>query len=402
MSTFFYRALAADGKVQAGTLTSDDGRMAARELQRQGLTPVYIGASKPVAWSLSMPKRKGRRLQDVLHFTEETATLLNAGIPIDRGLSIVADMTEHPEFRGIVNEVLRSIRSGKSFAESLGEHPEYFSELYISMIRAGEVSGSLALVMDRLATFEHARDELRGYIVSSLTYPALLIAVACISIFIILRYVVPRFAEAFDQSSIQMPLPMQMLMNVSDGIKTFGVPAALLVLIGVVAFRIYIKNPQGRLKWDKIKLRVPLLGDALRKADTARFARAMATLVGNGVPLVQSLTITKGILGNRILSSALEPVSQGVKRGEGLSVPFKRTGVFPTLAGHLLTVGEETGHLDRMFDRMADIYDKDTREAVKRFTALFEPIVILIMGVIVGAMILSIMLAITSINQIGL
>ena len=402
MSTFFYRAVAANGKVQTGTVAGDDGRMAARELQRQGLTPVYIGASKQVNWSLNVPKWKSGRLQDVLHFTEETATLLNAGIPIDRGLSIVAEMTERPEFRGVVNEVLRSIRSGNSFAESLGEHPAYFSELYISMIRAGEVSGSLALVMDRLALFERARDELRGYIVSSLTYPALLIVVACTSIFIILRYVVPRFAEAFDQSSIQMPLPMQMLMNVSDGIKTFGIPAGLLVVIGIIAFRVYIKNPAGRLEWDKLKLRVPLLGDALRKADTARFARAMATLVGNGVPLVQSLTITKGILGNRVLSGALEPISQGVKRGEGLSVPFKKSGVFPTLAGHLLTVGEETGHLDRMFDRMADIYDKDTREAIKRFTALFEPIVILIMGIIVGAMILSIMLAITSINQIGL
>ncbi|MDA1311712.1 MAG: type II secretion system F family protein [Acidobacteria bacterium] len=402
MSTFFYRAIGTNGKVQTGTVAGDDGRMAARELQRQGLTPVYIGASKQVTWSLNIPKWKSGRLQDVLHFTEETATLLNAGIPIDRGLSIVAEMTERPEFRGVVNEVLRSIRSGKSFAESLAEHPAYFSELYISMIRAGEVSGSLALVMDRLALFERARDELRGYIVSSLTYPALLIVVACTSIFIILRYVVPRFAEAFDQSSIQMPLPMQMLMNVSDAIKTFGIPAGLLVVIGIIAFRVYIKNPVGRLEWDKLKLRVPLLGDALRKADTARFARAMATLVGNGVGLVQSLTITKGILGNRVLSGALEPIGQGVKRGEGLSAPFKKSGVFPTLAGHLLTVGEETGHLDRMFDRMADIYDKDTREAIKRFTALFEPIVILIMGIVVGAMILSIMLAITSINQIGL
>lgn len=402
MSTFFYRAIGTNGKVQTGTVAGDDGRMAARELQRQGLTPVYIGASKQVTWSLNIPKWKSGRLQDVLHFTEETATLLNAGIPIDRGLSIVAEMTERPEFRGVVNEVLRSIRSGKSFAESLAEHPAYFSELYISMIRAGEVSGSLALVMDRLALFERARDELRGYIVSSLTYPALLIVVACTSIFIILRYVVPRFAEAFDQSSIQMPLPMQMLMNVSDAIKTFGIPVGLLMVIGIIAFRVYIKNPVGRLKWDKLKLRVPLLGDALRKADTARFARAMATLVGNGVGLVQSLTITKGILGNRVLSGALEPISQGVKRGEGLSAPFKKSGVFPTLAGHLMTVGEETGHLDRMFDRMADIYDKDTREAIKRFTALFEPIVILIMGIVVGAMILSIMLAITSINQIGL
>ena len=402
MSTFFYRALAPDGKVQTGTLASEDGRLAARELQRQGLTPVYVGTSKPANWSFALPKWGGRRLQDVLRFTEGTATLLNAGVPIDRGLSIVGEMTERPEFRTIVGEILRSIRSGKSFAESLAEHEEHFSELYVSMIRAGEVSGSLALVMDRLAAFERARDELRRYIISSLTYPALLILVASGSIFVILRYVVPRFATAFQSSSIEMPLPMQVLMNVSEGIGTYGLPGILLFLLAMVGLRIYIKNPQGRLKWDRLKLRVPLFGEALRKADTARFARAMATLMGNGVPLVQSLTITRGVLGNRILAGALDVIGQGVKRGEGLSTPFKKTGVFPALAGHLLTVGEETGHLDRMFDRMADIYDKDAREAVKRFTALFEPIVILIMGVVVGAMILSIMLAITSINQIGL
>ena len=402
MSTFFYRALAPDGKVQTGTLASEDGRLAARELQRQGLTPVYVGTSKPANWSFALPKWGGGRLQDVLRFTEGTATLLNAGVPIDRGLSIVGEMTERPEFRTIVAEILRSIRSGKSFAESLAEHEEHFSELYVSMIRAGEVSGSLALVMDRLAAFERARDELRRYIISSLTYPALLILVASGSIFVILRYVVPRFAAAFQSSSIEMPLPMQVLMNVSEGIGTYGLPAILLFLLAMVGLRIYIKNPQGRLKWDRLKLRVPLFGEALRKADTARFARAMATLMGNGVPLVQSLTITRGVLGNRILAGALDVIGQGVKRGEGLSTPFKKTGVFPALAGHLLTVGEETGHLDRMFDRMADIYDKDAREAVKRFTALFEPIVILIMGVVVGAMILSIMLAITSINQIGL
>ena len=402
MSTFFYRALAPDGKVQTGTLASEDGRLAARELQRQGLTPVYVGTSKPANWSFALPKWGGGRLQDVLRFTEGTATLLNAGVPIDRGLSIVGEMTERPEFRTIVAEILRSIRSGKSFAESLAEHEEHFSELYVSMIRAGEVSGSLALVMDRLAAFERARDELRRYIISSLTYPALLILVASGSIFVILRYVVPRFAAAFQSSSIEMPLPMQVLMNVSEGIGTYGLPGILLFLLAMVGLRIYIKNPQGRLKWDRLKLRVPLFGEALRKADTARFARAMATLMGNGVPLVQSLTITRGVLGNRILAGALDVIGQGVKRGEGLSTPFKKTGVFPALAGHLLTVGEETGHLDRMFDRMADIYDKDAREAVKRFTALFEPIVILIMGVVVGAMILSIMLAITSINQIGL
>ena len=401
MSTFYYRALNPEGKVRSGTLSSDDGRTAARELRRQGLTPVAVSTSRPRGFSFRLPKFGGARFREVLNFTQESATLLNAGVPLDRTLSIVAELTEKKDFQSIVSEVLRSIRSGKSFADSLGQHPEYFSDLYVNMIRAGEVSGSLAVVLDRLAEFEGARDELRSYIISSLTYPCLLILVASGSIFVLMQFVIPKFAEAFQQSAIEMPGPMKALVTASDAVRTFGIPAILLLILGIVALRYYVRTPAGRLRWDRLQLKVPLLGIALRKADTARFARAMGTLVSNAVPLVQSITIARDILGNRVLSGALEAVAQGVKRGEGLAGPLKRTKVFPTLAGHLLTVGEETGNLDRMFERMADIYDKDTREAVKRFTSLFEPIVIVFMGIIVGAMVLSIMIAITSVNQVG-
>jgi general secretion pathway protein F len=402
MSTYHYKALAADGKTLTGTLAVDDDRSAARELRRQGLTPVFIGTSRPGGLSLKLPQFAKRRSHDVLHFTREIATLLNAGVPLERALTITSEITERPQFRSVIGDLLKSLRGGKSFAESLAAQEGVFSELYVSMVRAGEVSGSLPLVMDRLADFERSRDELRGYIISSLTYPALLTLVGAGSIFVLLRFVIPRFAEAFTTSNIAMPLPMQVLLGVSDFVRTFGWIFFVLLIGAVVGWRMWVRSPEGRLGWDRLRLRIPLLGAALLKADTARFARAMATLVANGVPLVQSIGITKGILTNRVLSQALDPVAQGIKRGEGIAAPLRKTGKFPALAGHLLTVGEETGHLDRMFERMADIYDKDTREAVKRFTALFEPIVILIMGIIVGAMILSIMLAITSVNQLGM
>ena len=398
----YYRALTTNGKVQTGTLPTDDDQAAARELRRLGLTPVFIGTAKPSGFSFQMPRFGGRRSRDVLHFTEEIATLLNAGIPLDRALSITSELTERPQFREALSDITQALRSGKSFADSLGTQPEYFTELYLNMIRAGEVSGALALTMDRLAEFERSRDELRGYIVSSLTYPALLIVVGAGSVFVLLRFVIPRFAEAFTQSNIVMPLPMQVLLTASDIVRTWGVASIVLLVLGIVGLQFYIRTPAGRLAWDSFKLRVPLLGDALLKADTARFARAMGTLVKSAVPLVQALNIARGILGNRVLSTALDAVVLGVKRGEGLAGPLRKTKKFPELAGHLLTVGEETGHLDSMFERMADIYDKDTRDAIKRFTALFEPVVILFMGLIVGAMILSIMLAITSIQQTGL
>lgn len=400
MATFHYKALATDGRTRAGTLVVDDDRAAVRELRRQGLTPVFVGAEKQRSFEFG--KKKQAKASDILHFTQEIATLLNAGVPLDRALEITSELTEKPRFKTVVQDLQRTLRGGKSFGDTLASHPEIFSELYVNMVRAGEVSGSLPTVMDRLAEFERQRDELRGYIISSLTYPALLVLVGSISIFILLKFVIPRFAEAFTSSNIPMPLPMEILLGVSNFVQVFGLPIIGLLIAGGFALRAWTRTAEGRLKWDRFQLSIPVLGQGLLKADVSRFARAMGTLVANTVPLVQAITITKGILANKVLSGALDGVIKGVKRGEGVAGPIKKAGVFPPLAGHLLTVGEETGHLDEMFHRMADIYEKDTREAIKRFTALFEPIVILILGVVVGAMILSVMLAITSINQLGM
>lgn len=400
MATFHYKALATDGRTRAGTLVVDDDRAAVRELRRQGLTPVFVGAEKQRSFEFG--KKKQAKASDILHFTQEIATLLNAGVPLDRALEITSELTEKPRFKTVVQDLQRTLRGGKSFGDTLASHPEIFTELYVNMVRAGEVSGSLPTVMDRLAEFERQRDELRGYIISSLTYPALLVLVGSISIFILLKFVIPRFAEAFTSSNIPMPLPMEILLGVSNFVQVFGLPIIGLLIAGGFALRAWTRTAEGRLKWDRFQLSIPVLGQGLLKADVSRFARAMGTLVANTVPLVQAITITKGILANKVLSGALDGVIKGVKRGEGVAGPIKKAGVFPPLAGHLLTVGEETGHLDEMFHRMADIYEKDTREAIKRFTALFEPIVILILGVVVGAMILSVMLAITSINQLGM
>jgi len=199
-----------------------------------------------------------------------------------------------------------------------------------------------------------------------------------------------------------MPLPTKIMLETSRFVQTWGwIGLAGVLGIGIALYS-YTRTPIGRLWWDTLRLRIPLLGDALRKAETARFARAMATLVANSVPLVQSIGIAGAILNNRRIAGSLEAVAQGVKRGEGIAAPLRRSGQFPPLAGHLLSVGEETGRLDQMFARMAEIYENDTRAAIRRFTALFEPLVILVMGVMVGALILSMLLAITSINEVAI
>jgi general secretion pathway protein F len=402
-TAFHFRAVASDGKVRTGTLSAHSDKLAAAELRKQGLIPVYVGSEqKKAGVELRLPTFDRGKRRDVLFFTQEISTLLNAGVPLDRALGITAELTERSSFRALVLDVLRILKGGKSLADSLSAHPAHFSELYVNMVRAGEASGALSQIFERLAEFERTRDDLRGYIVSSLIYPALLTCVGIGSIFILLNFVVPRFAQIFSDPRMKIPTPTLLMIEASHFLQTWWIPGAL-GLVGVIAvFQVYIHTPAGRLWWDAVRLRLPLLGDALRKAETARFARAMATLVASSVPLVQCIGISRGILNNRRISGSLDSVAEGVKRGEGIAAPLRKAGEFPPLASHLLSVGEETGHLDAMFNRMADIYDNETRSAIRRFTSLFEPLIILVMGVMIGSLILSLLLAITSINDVNI
>ncbi len=402
MLQLHFRAVTPDGRRRTGVLTAPDEAAAARELRRQGLIPLYVGLAPQERRELRLPALRFGRRRDVLFFTQELSTLLNAGVPLDRALSIVAELSERAEFREVVEDVLRALKAGKSLADSFATRPAYFPQIYVNMVRAGEASGSLAPIFERLAEYEKTRDELRSYIVSSLVYPALLTLVGAGSIFVLMYYVVPRFAAAFAASNIRIPAMTQALLDASTLVQAYGLWALAALAAALAAFRVYIGSPAGRYWWDGLQLRLPLLGVALRKAQTAQFARAMGTLIANGVPLVQSIQIARGILTNRRMADALELVAQGVKRGEGVSAPLAATGMFPPLLAHLLTIGEETGRLDVMFLRAAEIYEADTRAAIKRFTSLFEPLIILVMGVAVGALILSMLMAISGINELAM
>lgn len=403
-STFFFRAVASDGKVRTGSLHGDNENLIARELRKQGLTPIYVGvAPKGSALELKLPTfgKAGKR-RDVLFFTQELSTLLNSSVPLDRALTITAELTERASFRFVVLDVLRILKSGKSFGDSLAAHPDYFSDLYTNMVRAGEASGSLAVIFERLSDFERTRDDLRSYIIGSMIYPALLATVGLASVVLLLTFVVPKFASIFTDSTMKMPTPTRIMLQASEILRGYWWIGAGAIVLVFSIWRGYTSTAKGRLWWDRFRLRIPLLGDALLKAETSRFARAMATLVANTVPLVQSIHIAAATLQNKMIAAALGGIAQGVKRGEGIANPMRKAAVFPPLAAHLLAVGEETGRLDHMFARMADIYENDTRASIKRFTAIFEPLVILIMGIVVGSLILSMLLAITSINDVAI
>ncbi len=405
MPEFFYRAVTMAGKPAQGALSRATEKAVARELHRQGLVPVYIGSRRQsAAGGLALPwlGRSRVRSRDRLFFTQELSTLVNSGLPLDRALSICAELTERKALRSVITDVLQELKGGKSLGDSLEGHPEVFSELYRNMIRAGEASGSLDVALERLADLERSSDELRGQLISAMIYPLLLALVATGSILVMMYYVVPRFAQVFSESGMPIPTPTYLLLAASDLLRNYGWIAALALAAVISGARYHVRTPAGRRRWHAWKLKLPVAGDVFRKVETARFARTMATLLANGVPLLQALRIVKGLLGNVVLEDSLTAVAQGVQRGEGLAGPLRKTGAFPPLAGHLLTVGEETGKLDVMFQRMADIYDNDTRAAIKRATALFEPLVILTMGLVVGAMVLSMLLAIVSINDVPL
>jgi general secretion pathway protein F len=402
MNSFHFRAVASDGQIRTGAIHAESERLVAFELRRQGLTPVYVGKEEKKPLDIKLPGFSGGRKRDVLFFTQELSTLLSAGVPLDRALSITAELNERPSFRTLVQNILRTLKGGRTLADSLSTHPAHFSELYINMVRAGEAGGSLAVVFERLSEFERTRDDLRSYIMSSMAYPCLLMLVGAGSILVLMNFVVPRFASVFEQSRIEMPLPTKFLLEGSKFLQNYGGIALAVLVVTVIGVYSYVRTTAGRLWWDTLRLRIPVLGDAMRKAETARFARAMGTLVSHTVPLVQSIGIAGAILNNRRISNSLEAVSQGVKRGEGIAAPMRRAGQFPPLAAHLLAVGEETGRLDQMFVRMADIYESETRTAIRRFTSLFEPLVILAMGLIIGTLILSMLLAIVSMNDVAM
>src|SRR6266700_3025214 len=243
MATFFFRAVASDGKVRSGSLTGDNEKLIARELRKQGLTPIYVGvAPKGASLEIKLPSfGKGRR-KDVLFFTQEISTLLNAGVPLDRALTITGELTERPAFRFVVLDVLRVLKGGRSLADSLATHPDYFSDLYINMVRAGEASGALASIFERLAEFERSRDDLRNFIISSMIYPALLATVGMASIIILITFVVPKFATIFSDPRMKIPVPTQIMLTLSHVVQTYWWMAAAVLIAGFISWQTYTRT----------------------------------------------------------------------------------------------------------------------------------------------------------------
>jgi general secretion pathway protein F len=332
-------------------------------------------------------------------FTRELATLLRAGMPLDRSLQSLASLTENAGLKAIVARVLAQVQEGKSLSKALGEHATIFPPLYVNMVKAGEVGGVIESVLERLADYlessEKARDEIR----SAMAYPLILAVVGAASILILLTYVLPKFTVVFADLGATMPTSTRLVMALSDSIQRFWWVGALFVAGGYAGFRRYTSGTAGRLRYDRWQLTLPILGDLVRKIQVARFARTLGTMLKSGVPLLQSLEIVRAVLSNTVIANAVLAVQKEVREGKGLAQPLERTGVFPALSLQMVAVGEETGRLDDMLMIVSDHFDRDVTNLVSRLMSTLEPAMLLIMGMVTGFIVIAMLSAVFSVNE---
>jgi type II secretion system protein F len=406
MGTFQYTATDRSAKVIRGSMEAADERVVVAWLRANGYYPIKVGqpgASAEARPGLArLPTRfaRGPSAQDVLAFTQQLATLLEAGMELDRSLAILLDLTDNPRFRSILRGILADVQGGSSLADSLAKHPRLFSKLYVNMVKAAEASGVLETILSRLAGFLERSKAVRDEVTSALIYPLLLALVGGAAVVVMMNFVIPRFAQIFADTKQLMPLPTRILLAISTFTTNYWWIFVGVIVVGFMAIRAYLQTEQGRLQWDEWKLKLPLLGGLIREIEVSRFARTFGTLLHGGVPVLAAAAIVKETITNRVISGAMSRLQEGIKRGEGISGPLRATGVFPSFSIHMAKVGEETGKLEEMLIKVADTYDERVRRTVKRLTSLLEPLLILCLGAIVGFIVLSMLLAIFSINEI--
>jgi general secretion pathway protein F len=406
MAVFVYRAADRRGQTVDGVMEASDVRAVAERLQRDAYFPIKVALQpqRRRILGLTWPEMGGHVAgRDLVSLTQQLATLLEAGLPLDRALAIQADLARTARLRAIMADVLRTVRAGSSLADGLANHhPRPFSRLYVNMARAGEKGGVLETTLRRLAEFLAESQAFRDALVSALIYPVMLTGVGAVAVVFLMTFVMPRFATIFKDLGATIPLPTLILLEVSGALQRYWWLLALVSGAGVLAGRMLLATPRGRLASDRALLRLPIVGQIIVKTEVARFTRILGTLLGSGLPMIGALAVVKEMLANRVLAGAVDSLAAGARRGAGLAQPMADSGVFPPLVIHMARVGEETGRLEEMLLRVAADFEADTRTLVERLIALAEPGIILVMGVVVGFIVVAMLMAILSVTDLPL
>jgi general secretion pathway protein F len=406
MGTFRYIATDPAARTIEGSVEAADERTVVGELRRGGYYPIRIEQhdtqeSNSVLGRVRAFARWPTQ-HDVLNFTQQFHSLLEAGLEVDRSLAILSELAESRRMRETIRAILSDVQGGRSLADSLAKHPKIFSRLYVHMVKAGEAGGVIELVLGRLAAFMESAKAIRDEILSALLYPSLVMTVGAGAVVVLLNFVIPRFATMFAESGDLLPPSTRLLLAISAFTTDYWWVLLGVSGLAVVGIHGYIQTETGRGMWDRVKLRLPVFGRLVREREVARFARMLGTLLQSGVPILIALGIVTETVTNVVLAQALPRVRDGVKRGEGIAGPLKACGVFPPLAVHMATVGEEVGRLEEMLLRVADVYDTHVKTSIKRLLSLVEPVMILSLGVIVGFIVVSMLLAIFSMSDLPL
>ncbi|MDD2739499.1 MAG: type II secretion system F family protein [Methylomonas lenta] len=404
MPLFSYKVVNNQGLTEEGTREAVDEQALLLELQNQGLIPIRVEIAKDKAFLGFKLKSASLRLtnKEIGALTGELATLLESGLPLDRSLSILLQLTEdNPKLSKLVANVLEKVKAGKALADALESQSGVFSKFYLNMIRAGEMGGNLGGVLQRLADYMERTQELKDIVSTALIYPAILLVMSVASLFVMLTFVVPQFKEMFDSAGKALPIPTQIVIGLADFLQSYWWLLLLLILGSIQFMKSQLSNPITKKEWDRRFLQMPLFGDILINMETANFSRTFGTLLGNGVSILKSLGIVRETVTNAVLADFLADAEEQLKQGRTMSEAMSRQNLYPKLAVQMIKMGEETGRLEEMLLRIAVIYDKQLKTTIQRMLALLEPALIISLGLMIAGIIVSILLAILSVNDLA-
>jgi type IV pilus assembly protein PilC len=396
LAEYSYKALDDHGQARTGVLEADTEGLAVSRLREQGWTPLKVeapGVGMKFKADIRIPGLSDRiSLKDVAVGSRQLATMIDAGLPLMRAISVLAEQTENKALSQVWEAVRGDVQAGMSFSGALAKHPKAFNTLYVAVIRAGETGGSLDQVLLRLADTLEKQVNLRNKIRSAMTYPIMVAIMVVVILSAILLFIIPTFKGLYADLGGTLPVPTRFLLAASDAFRRFILFIIPAVGVGIYALKRYINTEKGRHQFDRFKLKIPIFGELFRKVAMSRMSRTLGTLMRSGVPVLQSLQITKETVGNRIVADAVEDVESSVRQGESLARPLARHKVIPPMVTQMLAVGEETGAVDTMLEKVADFYDAEVDATVDALTSLIEPLLIVFLGAVVGGILISLYL----------
>jgi len=390
MPTFTYTARAVNGDLKSATIDAPSRDDVIKQLRQLRLNVVKIDEG-----TANRKKRGGSiKMRDIVIFTRQFSTMINAGLPLVQALDILAQQSENPALKDVTRQVVFDVESGNTLADAMRKHPKAFTELYVNMVAAGEAGGILDTILMRLAVFMEKNDALIRKVKGAMIYPAVIVSVAAIAITVLLIFVIPTFQTMFESANIALPLPTRIVIGMSHALKSYWYIVLGALIATFVSIKKYYQTPNGKLTIDRTLLKMPVLGDVLRKSAVSRFTRTLGTLISSGVSILDGLEITAKTSGNRVIQDAIMESRSSIAGGETIAAPLKKSQVFPPMVISMIAVGEQTGGLDEMLSKIADFYDEEVDAAVSGLLALMEPLMIVFLGVVVGGMVVAMYLPI--------